>query len=116
MSQLFEAATRVYSSWALAAFAIAVIAAIVFVLVKRRGKLPAMVWGAIAAVVLLGLVPIIVNQRSLAIYRVRVIVVGPQGAPVDDAKVWSLVGASRRRWREAGNSIFQRPRVSPTAS
>ena len=58
----------------LAAFAIATI---LVLLLKWRGKIPAILWGAIVAIVLLGLVPIIV--RSLAIYRVRVNVVSPQG-------------------------------------
>ncbi|MGH9656926.1 MAG: tetratricopeptide repeat protein, partial [Bryobacteraceae bacterium] len=59
MSQLLEAAARISTSWALAAFAIA---AIFLLLAKRRGKVPPIAWAAVVAIVLLGLVPIIVSR------------------------------------------------------
>jgi hypothetical protein len=109
MSQLFDAASRVSNSWALAAFAIA---AILFFLVKRRGTVPPIAWGAIAAIVLLGLVPSILNIPS-TIYRVRVTVVGPQGTPVDDAKVWSSMGGEPKK--VAGGWQFDIPAASRPA-
>jgi len=94
MSRLFEVAARISTPWALAAFAIA---AIVFLLAKRRGKVPPITWAAIVAIVLLGLGPIIVQLNSLAIYRVRVTVLGPEGTPVEDAKVWSSAGGEPKK-------------------
>jgi hypothetical protein len=114
ISQLFDAATRVSNLVALGAFGIAGIAAIFFFLVKfRGGKVPPVAWGAIVGIVLLGIIPIILNHSSLAIYRVRVTVVGPQGTPVDDAKVWSSMGGEPKK--VAGGWQFDIPSGSRPA-
>ena len=109
MSRLFEVATRISTPWALAAFAIV---AIFFLVFKLRGKVPPI--PAIVAIVLLGLVPIIIAQLgSPAIYRVRVTVVGPQGTPVDDAKVWSSMGGESKK--VAGGWQFDIPAAARPA-
>ena len=110
MPQLFKAAARISTPWALAAFAIA---AIVFLLAKRRGKVPPTAWAGIVGIVLLGLVPIIAQLGSLAIYRVRVTVVGPQGTPVEDAKVWSSMGGEPKK--VAGGWQFDIPAAARPA-
>jgi hypothetical protein len=110
MSKLFEVATRISTPWGLAAFAIA---AIVFLLAKRRGKVSSNVWAAIVAIVLLGLVPIITQVGSLAIYRVRVTVVNPQGTPVEDARVWSSMGGEPKKL--AGGWQFDIPAAARPA-
>src|ERR1035441_8270320 len=110
MSKLVEVAARISTPWALAAFAIA---AIVMLLAKRRGKVPPVAWGRIAAIVLLGLVPILVQLSSGAIYRVRVTVVAPDGAPVEEAKVWSSVGGEPKK--VAGGWQFDIPAASRPA-
>ena len=97
MSQLFEVAAHVSTPWTLAAFAMAAIVFLVTHLVKRRGKIRSISWAAITAIVLLALVTIIALLSSLAIYRVRVTVVGPQGTPVEDAKVWSSLGGEAKK-------------------
>jgi|ERR1035437_874499 hypothetical protein len=94
MNGIFEAAARVTTPIALAAFAVA---GIVWILARRKGKVPSAVWAAIIALTLLGLVPIIVQPGSLAMYRVRVNVVGPQGIPIDDARVWSSLGGESKK-------------------
>src|ERR1035441_3121738 len=110
MPQLFEMAARISTPWALAAFATA---AIVLLLAKRRGKVPPIAWGAIAAVVLLGLVPILVQVSGAAIYRVRVTVVGPEGTRVEEAKVWSSMGGEPKK--VAGGWQFDIPAASRPA-
>jgi Carboxypeptidase regulatory-like domain len=95
VSQIFQIAAHISTPWALAAFAIA---AIVYLISKRRGKVPRIAWGAMAAIVLLGIVPIIIGQLgSSAIYRVRVNVIGPESTPVEDAKVWSSMGGEPKK-------------------
>ena len=100
MEKVFEIATRVGTPFSLAAFAIAAL----FVLAIRpwsakRRKVPAIWWGIIGAIVLLGLVPImaqfIVGERG--IYRVRVTVLGPNQMPVEEARVWSSVGGEAKK-------------------
>src|SRR5712672_3654455 len=97
MTGIFEAAARVTTPIALAAF---VAAGIIWFLIKRKGNAPALAWAAIIALTLLGLVPIIVQFSSLAIYRVRVSVVGPQGTPVEEARVWSSLGGGAKKVTE----------------
>jgi hypothetical protein len=53
--------------------------------------------GALAAIVLLGLVPIIAQLGGVSIYRVRVTVLSSTGTPVEDAKVWSSIGGEAKR-------------------
>jgi len=110
MRGFFEAAARVSSWWGLAAFAIA---GIVFVIWKLRGRVPLFAWVAIVAIVLLGLVPIIAQLSSLAIYRVRVTVVGPEGTPVEDARVWSSMGGEPKK--VAGGWQFDIPAAARPA-
>jgi hypothetical protein len=94
MTQLVEVATRISTPWALAAFAMA---AIVLLLARRSGKTPPIAWGAVAAIVLLGLVPMLAQLSGGAIYRVRVIVVGSEGTPIEEAKVWSSMGGEPKK-------------------
>lgn len=110
MSRFFEVAAHISTPWALAAFAIA---AIVLLLAKRRGKVSPIAWAAIIAIVLLGLVPILSQLRSLAIYRVRVTVVGLEGTPVDDARVWSSTGGEPKK--VAGGWQFDIPAAASPA-
>jgi Carboxypeptidase regulatory-like domain len=110
MSGIFEIAARISTPWALAAFAIA---GIIWFLLKRQGKVPAIAWACIASIVLLGLVPIIVQVGSLAVYRVRVNVIRSQGTPVEDAKVWSSMGGEAKK--VAGGWEFDIPSATRPA-
>jgi hypothetical protein len=102
MNELFQAAAKVSSMWSLAAFAIA--AVIFFAIRGGSGKVHPIAWGVVAAIILLGLVPIlgslIVQARQdegSAIYRVRVVVVGADGVPSNEAKVWSSIGGEAKK-------------------
>ena len=94
--KIFETSASISDQWSLAAFAIA---AILYLVLKRRGTVGPIAWASILAIVLLGLVPILasVYVDRTAIYRVRVTVLDPQQSPVDDAKVWSSVGGEGKR-------------------
>jgi hypothetical protein len=70
-----------------------------------------------------GLAPAATGKRQIqssikyvrtAIYRVRVTVVGPQGTPVDDAKVWSSMGGEPKK--VAGGWQFDIPAASRPAN
>jgi hypothetical protein len=112
MPQLFEAATRISGPWALAAFAIA---ALVYLIgkAKRSWNAPRIAWGIIAAIVVLGLVPTIISHYIPDIYRVRVTVLGAQGTPVEDAKVWSSMGGEPKK--VSGGWQFDIPAASRPA-
>jgi len=111
MSLLFEVAARISTPLALVAFAIAAIVFLVALVAKRRGKLSPRIRDAIDAIVVLGLVAIIIAQP--AIYRVRVTVIGPQGTPVEDAKVWSSMGGEPKK--VAGGWQFDIPAATRPA-
>src|SRR5215471_10052793 len=102
MTELFQAAGKVSSVWSLAAFAIA--AVIFFGTKAAKGKVHPIAWGVVVCIVLLGLVPIIGSflvqarqDEDTAIYRVRVVVVGSDGVPSNDAKVWSSIGGEAKK-------------------
>jgi hypothetical protein len=101
LTPIFEVASKISTLWSLAAFAIA---AILYLAMRRpgRGGVPPVVTVAIVAIVLLALVPIAgafwakgVEGRS--IYRVRVIVLDPEGSPVNDARVTSSAGGEPKK-------------------
>ena len=112
MAKLFETAAGVSNQWSLAAFAIA---AILYFVLKRRGKVPAIAWACIVAILLIGLAPILasVYAGKNAIYRVRVTVLDPQQIPVDDARVWSSMGGEPKK--VAGGWQFDIPAASKPA-
>jgi len=102
MNELFQAAAKISSMWSLAAFAIA--AVIFFAIRGGRGKVNPIAWGVVAAIILLGLVPIVGSlylqarqDEGSAIYRVRVVVVGADGVPSNDARVWSSMGGETKK-------------------
>lgn len=116
MAKLFQTAAGISNQWSLAAFAIA---AILYFVLKRRGKVPAIAWACIVAIVLVGLAPILasvyIEKARLPdpIYRVRVTVLDPQRVPVDDAKVWSSMGGEVKK--VAGGWQFDIPAASKPA-
>jgi hypothetical protein len=102
MTELFQAAAKVSSMWSLAAFAMAAI--IYFGVRGIRGKVHPIAWGVVGGIVLLGLAPIVGSfyvqarqEEGSAIYRVRVVVVGADGVPSNDAKVWSSIGGEAKK-------------------
>lgn len=119
MAGLLKTAAGISNQWSLAAFAIA---AILYFILKRRGKIPAIAWACIAAIVILGLTPILASvyvqragiaDQAAAIYRVRVTVLHPRQTPVDDAKVWSSAGGEPKK--VAGGWQFDIPAASKPA-
>ena len=116
MPKLFETAAGISNQWSLAAFAIA---ALLYFILKRRGKVPAIAWACILAIVIIGVVPILASvyveriRLPDAIYRVRVTVLDSQQTPVDDAKVWSSMGGEPKK--VAGGWQFDIPAASKPA-
>ncbi len=103
MDKLIETVGGVSDEWRLAAFAIV---AILWVVMKRSGKPPAIAWGALFAVLTIGIVPIVGSlvvsvdaRRSLnsSIYRVRITVLDRENVPVENATVWSSVGGEPKK-------------------
>jgi len=113
MISLFERTASISNQWSLAAFAIA---AVMYLVLKRRGKMPAVGWVSIAAIVLLGTVPLLASLYidKAAIYRVRVTVVDPHETPVEDARVWSSVGGEPKKI--SGGWQFDIPSASVPAN
>jgi hypothetical protein len=104
MTEWIKAAAGISNQWSLAAFAIA---AILFLVLKTQAKkISPTGWIAIAALVILGVLPTLAStylertrivDQNRAIYHVRTIVLGPTETPVDDAKVWSSVSGEPKR-------------------
>ena len=116
MNELFRIASAIASPWSLAAYAVA---AIVYILLKRRGKVPVMAW---VLILLLVLVPTVASvyvevakkrSEETSIYRLRVTVVDPQQVPVEDARVWSSMGGEPKI--VAGGWQFDIPAASRPA-
>jgi hypothetical protein len=102
VNELFQAAAKISSMWSLAAFAIA--AVIFFAIRGGRGKVNPIAWGVVVAIIVLGLVPIVGSlyvqarqDEGSAIYRVRVVVVGADGVPSNEARVWSSIGGEAKK-------------------
>jgi hypothetical protein len=97
ISQIFETAAKVGNEWSLAAFAIAVLALVAMLAVRKRSlpKNVSYILGAfIVALVILATLPLL-SRTYLAnrgVYRLRVTVEDPSGAPLNNAKVTSSVG------------------------
>jgi hypothetical protein len=110
---LFAAATRVSSPWSLAAFGIAAIICVVYLLGKwkRSGKGSLIAGFAIVAIVVIALGSLYLSKVD--IYRVRITVIGPQGTPTEDAKVWSSIGGEPKK--VAGGWQFDIPATSRPA-
>jgi hypothetical protein len=96
----------VRTQWSLAAFAIAaVVILFTYVVAKPSPKIRKIALGFAGSICLLGLVPILasaylasqqMSREAHAIYRVRVTVLDAQGAPLDDARVWSTLGGETK--------------------
>jgi carboxypeptidase family protein len=100
MGHLFGLASKVTNPWSLAAFGVA---AIVYIVLKRRGRVPTLGW---ICILLLVLGPILsaayvdvfrVRSKDTSVYRVRVTVVDIEQTPIEDAKVWSSVGGEPKK-------------------
>jgi len=113
--QILETAAKVSTMWSLAAFAIA---AVIIIVTRKGGRLPAAALVALVAIVLLGLTPIVGNlylrlhTDGGSVYRIRATVLGPgrMPVPVDDAKPWSSLGGEPKQ--VAGGWQFDIPTAS----
>jgi hypothetical protein len=101
ISELFGAAAKVGNEWSLAAFAIAAVAIIAVLVLRKRSmsrSLTQVVGALAAAMVILGSLPLL-SRTYLAthgIYRVRVAVIDPNNAPVNDAKITCSIGGEAK--------------------
>ena len=111
MTELFRIASAITNPWSLAAYAVA---SIVYIVSRRRGKVPVLVWVSIWLLVLIPAVASVYVEvaRSgvTSIYRLRVTVVDPQHVPVEDARVWSSMGGEPKK--VAGGWQFDIPTAS----
>jgi hypothetical protein len=94
MLPFFKTAAGVTTMWGLCGIAIAALLHIS----KQRGKVSPTVWGIIAGIVLLALVPTwgriqLQREQQNALYDLRVTVLGAQKIPEDDARVWTSTNA-----------------------
>ena len=111
MEILIRIASGITNLWSLAAFGLA---AVVYLLVKRRGTIPGLAWITIWILIL---APIVVSAYSTIsrtnMYRIRVTVVGAQGVPVEEAMVWSSAGGEPKK--VSGGWEFDVPMASRPA-
>jgi hypothetical protein len=106
VKELAHLAAGISSGFRLAALAIV---AVIFVILKWRGKLSLSVWiASLTAIVLFVLVPILashyvelettkITDSNRLIYRLRVTVLSPEGTPVSDAIVTNSLGGYATR-------------------
>lgn len=97
MDQALKIASNITHPIAIAAFAL-VFAASAFGLALRAKK-PRIAWMLGAGLLILGLAPLVASTflQSRGIYRVRIVVLGPDHSPVDDAHVSSSTGGEPKK-------------------
>jgi hypothetical protein len=93
MNKFFDVIPKISNSWNLAAFCIAGL--IWFVVKMKKGKVPAIAWGVIAAIVIVVLMTSYVNSDG--IYRVRIVVLDEHQMPTNDAQVTCSVGGEVKK-------------------
>lgn len=95
--QALKIASHITHPVTIAAFAL-VFAASAFALALRAKK-PRIAWILAAGIILLGLAPLAASTflQSRGVYRVRVVVLGPDQSPVDDAHVSSSSGGEPKK-------------------
>jgi len=97
VATLLEKAAAVSTPFNLAAFGLVVLLLILWVARSESGKRPlpvALLVVAIGALVTVVLAPMMITP---GVYHVRATVVGPNGVPVEDAKVWSSIGGEAKK-------------------
>lgn len=100
MNQVFGIASKISSPWSLAAFGVA---AVMFIVLKKRGKVSTLGWVSIWFLVLVPIVSAAYVQvfrtksKDTSIYRMRVTVLDLTHVPVEDAKVWSSLGGEPKK-------------------
>ncbi len=111
MTQIFDIAKSITNPWSLAAYGVA---AILYIVLKRRGKLPKLAWISIwilvLAPVLTSFTLDVLKTTHKTLYHVRVTVLGANKVPLEDAKVWSSVGGEPMK--VAGGWRFDIPTAS----
>lgn len=95
--QALKIASHITHPVTIAAFAL-VFATSTFALALRAKK-PRIAWALAAGIIVLGLAPLAASTflQSRGVYRVRVVVVGPDRTPVDDAHVTSSNGGEPKK-------------------
>jgi len=94
-------ASRITHPWTIAVF-VAVIAAVVFVLAlrARTSRVPQIVWVIlVAGIIVLGLAPLVASTflQWRGVYRIRVVVLGPDQSPLDGAQMRSSNGGELKK-------------------
>jgi hypothetical protein len=102
-----EFATRITHPYSVAAFAL--VFAAMALLLALKAKKPRVAWLLAATLLVLGISPLIASTflASRGIYRIRVVVLGTDGQPVNQAGLSSSAGGE---WKQAsGNWEFDLP-------
>ncbi len=100
MNDAFQYASRINNPWSLAAFGVA---AVLYIVLKKRGRVPILGWVCIMVLVLGAILSAAyvdvfrLRSKDTSVYRVRIIVIGPDGVPVEQAQVWSSVGGEPKK-------------------
>lgn len=100
MNEVFQYVSKINNAWSLAAFGIA---AVLYIVLRKRGKVPTLGWVCILALVLGATLTAAyidafrIKSTERSVYRVRVTVIGPDGMPVEQAQVWSSVGGEAKQ-------------------
>jgi hypothetical protein len=100
MKEVFQYVAKINNPFSLAAFAVA---ATLYLLLRKRGKIPTLAWICIMVLVLGAILSAAyvdvfrLRSKDASMYRVRVTVMGPNGAPVEQAQIWSSVGGEPKK-------------------
>jgi len=95
MPNLLSYIEKVNSIWTIAAFAIA----IVYYLVLKGKQKNWIMFTAIIVILIIGLAPIFLDSffKNAKVYRLRITVLGINGTPIEDSKVWSTIGGEPKK-------------------
>ncbi|MGD0547150.1 MAG: hypothetical protein ABR991_04905 [Terracidiphilus sp.] len=109
-----ELASRITHPYSVAAFAL--VFAAMALLLALKAKKPRIAWLLAAAVLVLGISPLLASTflASRGIYRIRVVVLGTDGQPVNQAEVTSSTGGELKQ--ASGNWEFDLPPQSKPSS
>ena len=102
--RFLETASKISTAWSLAAFAIVALLTLLILQRRPQNARNPTVWAGLLGITILALTPIVADAflrhdvLTADIYRLRVMVVGPDSVPVDHAKVWSSWGGQPKEF------------------
>src|SRR5260370_33754432 len=104
LKAIVQAAAKVTTPITLLAFIVAAIVVVYYVWSKAKGRDPRFPRLTVVSFIVLALIGAsfslanrYIGGQQTAVYRIRALLVTPEGIPVDDAKLWSTVGGESKR-------------------